>query len=594
MLQTQSVHLTKSSSLTSVVPAVSTNGAMTVLGTSVDQFQSSGVDVEQQLEQGTGIHSASSVPLIATGDVTALQQILAVAADHQAADRRLLRCGVAMILSTLLSLIVGRSFHAQVRSESCHTKAMQATVCIYMFLIFVTFTAVIPEAHDLSQKLGFAPVESGWLIGSCWPMVGLSSLATSCMTRDWEESSRAKIFPVAVTLMPLLLLVSAIVVEPPTFLGYLSNELRFNTVIASRVMVGLIDGTAFLQCSLVISILPPAQLATFNVFFVCIKTVAMGMGPFVSGLICSIAGSLANVDGALARYSLVEYWLAILWAIYACFNWWVVIRVMPETPAGSAENDSRDRQLVKQESSAYHEDLEVSQLPDSSRKNIWVAGVFYGVERAFVVSAMQSAVSMILETEVHWRTTVIGMAVGASVIATLPVTGTVWILQGYYKFSQLKLMRICAICVVVSCPIFFPQISTGGYPTTPYIMLLGLGIMFGAGYMANSIASSLAMRCALPGTCYTVENLLILDSIVEDSIARLVAPAFARYILEHYGQLHGRTIYATSQMIFCIIGFTSLWSAAQKWPSDNDTKKLMKKTMTDTQSCDRTLESVND
>jgi len=270
------------------------------------------------------------------------------------------------------------------------------------------------------------------------------------------------------------------------------------------------------------------------------------------------------VNGALARFSMVEHCLAIAWATYVCFNWLILIEVMPRTQTASTKAECKNNQA----SSPRYKDEEICQLDDRSRKSIWLSGVFWSAQRAFVLAALESAISLILEVESHWRTTTIGMGIGCAVLATFPVTCVVWAMQGQYDISQINLMRICAICVVAASVIFFPQVSDGGQVATPYMMLVGMGVISGAGYMATSIVYSLAMRCALPGTCYTVENLLILDSVVEDSMARLMAPPFVRYLLGEHGRPYGRTLYASSQMLMCILGFVSLWSAAQRYPID--------------------------
>merc|ERR1719327_58526 len=118
--------------------------------------------------------------------------------------------------------------------------------------------------------------------------------------------------------------------------------------------------------------------------------------------------------------------------------------------------------------------------------------------------------------------------------------------------------------------IFFPQISAKDYAATPYMILFGLGVTVSAGIIASSIIASLAMRCALPGTYFTVENLLILDSLVEDSVCKLLAPPFARYVLT---QDYGHTVFASVQAIVCILGFAHLRSAAQKCPIDGHLSK---------------------
>jgi hypothetical protein len=150
-------------------------------------------------------------------------------------------------------------------------------------------------------------------------------------------------------------------------------------------------------------------------------------------------------------------------------------------------------------------------------------------------------------------------------MATLPVTGMIWTVQVQWKLSQLSLMRVCGACLVFASVIFFPQISDKDYVATPYLILLGLGVTLGAGIIASSIIGSLAMRCALPGTYYTVENLLILDSLVEDSVCKTLAPPFARYLLE---MDCGGTLFACLQAMVCMMGFTHVRAAAQKCGND--------------------------
>lgn len=474
-------------------------------------------------------------------------------------NQRFLCCSGAMVLAMIVSLALLKGCGGQLESQGGFTYALQANVFIYNILMFMTFTAVTPEAYDVVNELGFDAVDSGWLMGSCWAMVGLTSLTVKYLTRNWQAADRLKIFPVAVTFMPVFLLMAAVLVEPPTFIGNLSNRIRFNLIIFSRLLVGLVDGCFFLQGTMVISTLTPAQLPTFNLILICCRTLAVGMGPFASGLVCFAADVGIHANGAIARFSMIQYGMAIMWTIYVCSNWWVFAR---------ASTNSVQVNSV--------EDEQICQLDDSARKSIWWAGVAWGIERAFLGSALESAVSFILRVDSHWKTTIIGMAIGGSVMATMPFICMVWTVQERCTLSQPNLMIICAACVAIVSMIFFPQIAAAEHAATPYLTLLGFWMTLSAGLIASSIIASLAMRCALPGTYYTVENLLILDSLVEDSVCKLLAPPFARYLLT---QDYGHTMFASLQAIVCILGFAHLRSAAQKCPIDGH---LSKPTMIDT------------
>merc|ERR1719281_606218 len=157
-----------------------------------------------------------------------------------------------MVLAIVVSLVVLKICREQLESQGGFTYAQQANIFIYNILMFMTFTAVTPEAYDVVHELGLEAVDSGWLMGSCWAMVGFTSLTVKYLSRNWQVSHRHKIFPVAVTFMPVFLLMAAVVVEPPTFMGNLSNRLRFNLIILSRLLVGVVDGCFFLQGTLVI------------------------------------------------------------------------------------------------------------------------------------------------------------------------------------------------------------------------------------------------------------------------------------------------------------------------------------------------------
>eukprot|EP00746_Dinoflagellata_sp_MGD_P039279 gnl/MRDRNA2_/MRDRNA2_194720_c0_seq1.p1 gnl/MRDRNA2_/MRDRNA2_194720_c0~~gnl/MRDRNA2_/MRDRNA2_194720_c0_seq1.p1 ORF type:complete len:527 (-),score=56.79 gnl/MRDRNA2_/MRDRNA2_194720_c0_seq1:32-1612(-) len=464
------------------------------------------------------------------------------AKNYHDADERFVYCCVAMVVAILLCLASTRN--RQLESKSSQTLALQASVWVYSILMFVTFTAVTPDAYDVAHNLGYHAVDSGWLMGSCWPAVGFTSLTVKYISRNWQAAHREKIFPIAVTFMPAFLMMAATVVDPPTFLGPVSSEMRFNLLIISRLLTGVVDGCLFLQATLVINALSPSQLSTFNVILLCCRTLALGVGPFASGLINYEADVQQN--GPLVRFSIIEYFVAALWVIYVCFNWWVMA-VVPRTSSGSEAVGS--------------DDSEVSELDDHARKTVWLAGAAWGIERAFANAALESAVAFVFRVDLHWMTTVIGMAIGCSVMATLPLTCMVWTAQGRWKLSQTNVMYSCGACVAVASLIFFPQISSKEYVTTPYMILFAYGATLSAGMIASGIIASLAMRVALPGTYYTVENLLILDSLVEDSVCKTLAPPFTRYLLGRNG---GNTIFAGLQFIVCVLGFAHIRRAAQK------------------------------
>eukprot|EP00959_Pyramimonas_sp_CCMP1952_P048247 1006913-Pyramimonas_sp.AAC.1 len=88
--------------------------------------------------------------------------------------------------------------------------------------------------------------------------------------------------------------------------------------------------------------------------------------------------------------------------------------------------------------------LQCEKLPRSQRIQLLSAGLLYGTERAFMVSASEAAGVFLLESELNWAPQNAGFAVGIMYIVAVPIS----LLANYARMGKVvnerRLMQISA------------------------------------------------------------------------------------------------------------------------------------------------------
>lgn len=215
----------------------------------------------------------------------------------------------------------------------------------------------------------------------------------------------------------------------------------------------------------------------------------------------------------------------------------------PGTPFGTIVNraaeHSDDSDTINKEMTV-NKDVHQTETVLEARRHIWFFGLLYGIERAFMVAALEAATAMLLEVQYGFALSDVGLAVGCTFLFGAPA---VFVVEGIRRSGLYKDVAVLfglAGCCLFST-IFLPEVTAhfvfGENDRRGYLLLLlADALIFPSGFLANGIAEGLANKHAIPGSFYSQENLTVLDPVVQNSIGRFLGPALARLILAKMGR----------------------------------------------------------
>lgn len=438
---------------------------------------------------------------------------------------------------------------------------IQSLVVADNFIRMLHFTSNITEAYSLAKDVGRGAVWSGLLISAAWGLSFFGAFAGwrfASVSYSWQRH----ILTLTPWLSVLVNLFYAIGANPPG--DWLSNNTRQNVLMASRFIYGL--GGSVQGILLNISgarVTPNGGMVQLELYKQCARTLGIGGGPILSAL-CACLLDTKDTRGRSAVPALV---LAVIWATYAVAVQWLIADgdLMDEMVAAKTEEDrSYPRPADTEEVTPLMRPAPV--LPRDNtrdallsltpavldpRRLIIIFGSLYGIERSFIISALESATSFILETEFGWGTKEAGLMVGGTFLLALPM---MMFMQHSYRIVRRpasggldsSLMKRCTIlCTGASLLLFAPKWAA------PCMILVCNAVVFSSSYLASSVADGLALSYTIPGTVFTVENYMLVDQVAQNTFARVMGPITARYAIELHG---GRMTYALFQLVISLVG----------------------------------------
>lgn len=465
-------------------------------------------------------------------------------------------CMISLVAITALLCMRWASEDRDSDNNPPARRAIQASAMGYIFLFTMSVTAIIPEAYGLMLTEGKGPTASGWLIGSPWAFCAFSSLCMRPLVAAdcWSQSRNRLIVLGSYAFMASAVLVFALAADYSTLLG----KRRFFLLVTSRITMGLADGPNLILTVMTWKITPRTEMVQYEIFRVCCKCAGIGMGPILSSLVSLISGA----NGAAARSAHTSYVIAACWIFFGLATWQNFPLDLAQLIEAKEVEESRCSENERHTQEAASS-LAIEAIPEQARKRIWLSAVMYGTERTFIVSGLEAGTALVLETEFHWDTKYVGLAIGLTFLGGLPLAVAANAVQRPDFILSAKLMCVAAALSVVFATLLFPDIgrffNNLSEDNAVGVILLADSVIFTAGYLANGIIDAFAVRSSLPGTAFSIENLKLIDSVVQNSLARFIAPPIVRWCLEKYG----RAFYAGGQLTISVLGLFSCFSAAR-------------------------------
>mmetsp|Transcript_17861 Transcript_17861/g.46024 ORF Transcript_17861/g.46024 Transcript_17861/m.46024 type:complete len:481 (+) Transcript_17861:65-1507(+) len=445
-------------------------------------------------------------------------------------------------------------------SSSKSRRFPQAASLIWGILLMTNATSVIPESYTLMKDMGQGAVASGWVIGCGWALQALTVAAMQCFAQKLSYAGKRALIVVAALVFAASNLAFAVAADPPGWWHDPSDGKRLVCIILARLAAGPCAGVGLFITALSVDITPRSEMVPYSVWRMCGATVGVGFGPILS----SASQHILNANGVRARAAAPGYVLAFVYVAFAVVLCsWLPMDLEPLLEAKREEDDAKSQAGTQKAA----QEFEVADLSTATRVKLWKSGLYYGVERAFIVSMLESATAFVLQQEFGWSTRDSGYAVGIAFLGSVPLTLAANVVKQRGWTTDLGLMFASVLVCAASTVLLFPQLA---FASGVYILLVADGLIFSTGYLANGVFTGLALKSSMPGTKYTVDNYIFIGEALQNTCARLLAPAIARLVLDDYG----RGVYAAFQLATSVLGFVTCVSVRRSILADRDAARI--------------------
>lgn len=471
------------------------------------------------------------------------------------------RVGLVVFIFTA---IIFFAFHVAAGSRANEAgsrphRPLQTVLLLYICMFMSSVTVIIPASSALMHDLGLGATSSGVLIGCAWPLSSVVAFLMKPLVQDWDQSRVRLVLLVNYALQVLSTLAFALASDPPAAFGTVSDTARLAVFFISRLIVGVSGGSDLLLNVMVWKIVPAKEIVSLEVNKTYCRILAIGLGPLVFSLVCWTTGaSNPRTHSAHPAYAFSVFWL--IFGIIASVS-------IPKklTSLKQAKEAEDDRSSLEGVSNKQENSFNVRALPETTRRSIWFAAMFYGFERALMVSALEAATSLIIEIEFSWNIKDVGLAVSMTFFIGLPFALLLNITRESGLITEARLMSGAAVTSVVASLLLFPSISLARALEAHGLSAVGSVLVadcfiFTSRYLANGIIDGLAVQSSLPGTFCSMENFRLFESLLQDSLARFIGPILARYLISS----HGRQAYSIMQLCVSTLGCLTCFSIASK------------------------------
>jgi len=422
-----------------------------------------------------------------------------------------------------------------------YSERPESRICIVQMVALLsgnlTYTLVIPSSYFYAQVVGHGAAYSGLLIGvlQTGALAGavLTWLGLHLQPGIWRSRSLL-LAAVGCHLAGALLYCAA-----SFALGahaYQPAARSFPWMESLLCFARFVDGLGLgvvLQVGQValVHLFPSAErpgwMATNQLF----AMLGIGMGP----VLASIAGMVRICDGEWERVEAVG-------TCYVGIASGTFLTVLVTYP--SAANACGDYHLVP---CSEDQAGPPSRAGGRSRMLVIFAVVAMTGARALIVSGLEAATALLLQTEYLWSHGAIGVAIGASFLAIIPLKSAHSTLQD--RLSLATWIRLLALAALLGATLLIPRVvnaGAGGW-SRPFSLLLADGILFPSIFLGDALVTGILMTSEhqYPSGSWLDANHIVLYRELLKGVGRSAGPPWARITVDGGGQ----GFYATQQLL---------------------------------------------
>lgn len=386
-----------------------------------------------------------------------------------------------------------------------------------------SLSVIIPCSLDLTLHLGYDSLYSGVLIGAGYVLTIVSSIFCRWVSMSWnQQQMRALILSMALIGVLSSLLYAIAALPPVPCMNW--KRLRMSLLIFSRLAAGLVQVVPLRM--MMTRVTPGAVLVGHSMYVYAAVSLGSGAGLFLSS-ITSTTLSATDIEEK-ASYPLLA--MAAIWALIAFFVWVGLPSDLTALLLCKCSADKEDCMVSKAMSRKQVDSKTCTNIGTVQQKaRLWKLMTSFGFERSFAVSGLEAAVPMLLETELAYGTSDVGLIAGLAFLAAAPIS-----VIAYRTATRGYCEEVFALPVLTGISIFSTVLLSK--PAGVFPLLFGSALIFAMGYAGNGISVGLAMQSGVLNSWFNQDNFVCFNQILQNTFGRPVGPVLARYLIAHMGQ----------------------------------------------------------
>lgn len=433
---------------------------------------------------------------------------------------------------------------------------LQVSILASQLVSRAGYAALIPESYNLARHLGFSAAASGAFIGSNMALCGITTICMKMLMLRWSHLHLKTLLITCNGAILLCFLGTAVVASPPAWFPELASGQRFAVLLALRSAIGVLRGPSAFHEAITVAATPNSQMFRYQMWKVCAVTGGVGLGPLLSALAVCASGAGSIED----RTAATSYVFVVPWAsVIALSIFWLPSDISPLTSAKALDDSTEVVGAIASGNIAH--DTQSGQPSPQVRSHVWVKAVLFGLQRTFIISALEAATAYLLQVEFGWDVSMISCTIGVIFLLTTPLTLVADQVRKRGLCTDERLACYSACICACSATLLLPQLNMVfemNKNTSVALLLVADLMMFGCGYLASAVSDSIAIRMSMQDTVFSSSNFILVNRVLRSAM-RFAGPVCARALLAAYG----RAGYAKCQLFISALACVTCYSAAR-------------------------------
>jgi len=453
---------------------------------------------------------------------------------------------VATIIAVLIILWAFRWW-----TGLCEPAAAACSIMLFLaFTLQLNYTVIIPDSYPLAHSIGESAAYSGQLIGIYKPGSCVGSFLTWMLLKTWPDIWRTHPrFLLSIGLITSI--VGALLYTSLAYMAVAVDQRGQPSIMAPIFLVsrfvmgagaGLVMQLTFVSVArLTQSDERPNQMARLQLS----NTLGIAGGPFMDSVLQVLEfcphGPLAfQAKGIFQVEMLVGGLLATCWCWPSLCAAEDFMRSGPPaaTPAASKAGDSAGTAKAPL---AEARGLVVEGGRGVAQRVVIMGSILMTTARAVSVAGVEAAAVILLQREYAWEESRVGISVGLTFLASIPLKMIYNIFQK--RLSLVGWIRILAMIGLLGSWLFF--ITSSGV-----MLLVATTVVFPTMYLSDALGLGAMQQHYLPdGSWFDANHTMLWFNMTVNGAGHFFGPILARYCVERGGQ----QLFAWQQLSLCLI-----------------------------------------